>query len=68
MGLTDELEAAVPRAVAAVLMLLEEHAVVATEIPEPDDAARAFRAAVSVAWSEMRERLRSTGSSADHSG
>ncbi|MEN6429500.1 MAG: hydrogenase maturation protease [Coriobacteriales bacterium] len=66
IGLTETLERSVPRAVAAVLMLLEERGVVAQESEPGDDLARVFRDQVRVAWDEMRERRERTGSSADH--
>lgn len=68
IGLTDELEAAVPRAVAAVLMLLEERGATPSELADADDDAVAFRSMVNEAWSEMRDRREATGSSADYSG
>jgi hydrogenase maturation protease len=64
IGLTPSVEAAVPRAVAAVLMLLEERGV---EHETADGADPALTAAVGRALSQMRERLQATGSSADYS-
>ncbi len=64
VGLTPAVEAALPRAVAAVLMLLEERGVrhVTTSAADPG-----FAAAVARALAEMRMRLETTGSSADYS-
>lgn len=64
IGLTPSVEAAIPRAVAAVLMLLEERGITNQT---NDDADPVLAAAVDRALSEMRERLRTTGSSADYS-
>lgn len=63
VGLTEAVEAAVPRAVAAVLMLLEERGARARLRGEAD----AFTHAVDTALGEMRERRERTGSSADYS-
>ncbi|MHB1340509.1 MAG: HyaD/HybD family hydrogenase maturation endopeptidase [Coriobacteriia bacterium] len=67
IGLTDALEASVPRAVAAVLMLLEERGAIARELPGLGPDAMEFRAAVLDALNEMRDRRANTGSSADYS-
>ncbi|MCX8006820.1 MAG: hydrogenase maturation protease [Coriobacteriia bacterium] len=64
VGLTERVEAALPRATAAVLMLLEERGVPHTRTHGADAA---FAAAVEEALAEMRERLRTTGASADYS-
>lgn len=64
IGLTAAVESAVPRAVAAVLMLLEERGVRHSPAPTADPE---FVSAVERALAEMRERLRTTGSSADYS-
>jgi hydrogenase maturation protease len=53
VGLTPEVERAVPRAVAAALTLLEEQGIEATEVPDADDE---FLGIVRVARAEMRER------------
>jgi hydrogenase maturation protease len=63
IGLTPRVEAAVSRAVAAVLMLLEERGAGHETTADADPA---LTAAVDRALSEMRERLRTTGSSADY--
>jgi hypothetical protein len=52
MGLSDSVEAAIPRAVAAVLHVLEEHGVIA-EMRTDDDADAAFQAAVATAQADI---------------
>lgn len=64
VGLTPAVEAALPRAVAAVLMLLEERGTRHQPLPDGDPKRIAE---VERVLEEMRERLRNTGSSADYS-
>ncbi|MBC7266224.1 MAG: hydrogenase maturation protease [Anaerosomatales bacterium] len=64
IGLTPLVEAAVPRAVAAVLMLLEERGAHHETSPGADPE---LVGAVERALAEMRARLRETGSSAAYS-
>ncbi len=61
IGLTDAVEAALPRAVAATLELLEERGILAMPRSDGDEH---FISAVMHAWDDMRRRYRETGSSA----
>jgi len=56
IGLTDSVEAAVPRATAAALTLLEENGVEATELPADTEADEAFLAMVRAARADMRAK------------
>ncbi len=58
IALTEPVEAAVPRATAAALTLLEENGIDATEIPASEDADVAFLTAVATARQEMRDKRR----------
>jgi hydrogenase maturation protease len=58
IGLTDSVEAAVPRATAAALTLLEENGIAAVELPAEDAGDRAFLDVVCAAREEMRVRRR----------
>lgn len=64
VGLTPAVEGALPRAVAAVLMLLEERGIAHRPSASVDPR---FDASVQTALREMRRRLEATGSSADYS-
>lgn len=58
IGLTESVEAAVPRATAAALILLEENGIEATELPTDDVADVAFLGIVRTAREEMRIKRR----------
>jgi len=60
VGLTPPVAAAVPRATAAALTLLEENGIEATELPALTEADEAFLGMVRAARDEMRAKRRDT--------